>query len=257
MDLQTKVLEPGVAILCILQSRDDRKTGQITWLSNKQTWETDWIIKPWVNLACCFLRRSPIGIQDRFVWKQHLLVAKKILNWVPRLCTSICQFLRRSSIGFQDYVPAASTSCWNDPQLGYETVPVAFTSCWKDPQLITRLYQQHQPVTEKILNWVTRLWKSSIQQLLKRYSIGFQDCVLGGTADMMDVARYREITITTTSDKNTHYHSPSSCLLLQKCMCVKTQQKNRPVQSIKGLYTNPPLLIVSGQCICVYKYIQI
>jgi hypothetical protein len=27
MDLQTKVLEPGVAILCILESRDDRKTG--------------------------------------------------------------------------------------------------------------------------------------------------------------------------------------------------------------------------------------
>jgi hypothetical protein len=76
---------------------------------------------------------------------------------------------------------------------------------------------------------------------------------------MMDVARYSEITITTTttSDKNTHYHSPSSCLLLQKCMCVKTQQKNRPVQSIKGLYTNPPLSIVSGHCICVYKYIQI
>jgi hypothetical protein len=228
-------------------------------LSNKQTWETDWIIKPWVNLACCLLRRSPIGIQDRFVWQQHLPVAKKILNWVPRLCTSICQFLRRSSIGFQDYVPAAPASCWKDPHLGYENVPVASTSCWKVPQLVTRLYQQHQPVTEKILNWVTRLCTSSIKQLLKRYSIGLQDCTTrhcwydGCSQVQWNYYYYYYYYIWQ------EYPLPFSQQLPfpAKMYVSKHSKKNRPVQSIKGLYTNPPLSIVSGQCMCVYKYIQI
>lgn len=98
---------------------------------------------------------------------------------------------------------------------------------------VMRLDQWHPPVAEKILNWLQDC-TSRINRLLKRSWIGLQDCVpaassscskdtqlssktvLGGTADLMDVARYREITITTTttSDKNTHYHSPSSCLLL-------------------------------------------
>ncbi len=190
-------------------------------------------------------------LDNKAVCESCLLLAKKIPNWNTR---QIC-------------VAAASAGCQKDPQLGskimYQQHPLVAEKIlnwvmrlyhWrlpvaeKDPQLVTRLqYQQHQPVTEKILNWVTRLCTSSIQQLLKRDSIGLQDCVLGGTADMMDVARYSEITITTTtttSDKNTHYHSPSSCLLLQKCMCVKTQQK-KPACAIHQRSLHKPTTVDS------------
>jgi hypothetical protein len=197
--------------------------GQITWLSNKQTWETDWIIKPWVNLACCLLRRSPIGIQDRFVWQQHLPVAKNNLNCVFRL--------------YQWRLPVAE----------------------KDPQLVTRLYQQHLPVAKKILNWVMRLCTSSIQQLLKRYSIGLQYCTTrhcwydGCSQVQWNYYYYYYYYIWQ------EYPLPFSQQLPfpAKMYVSKHSKKNRPVQSIKGLYTNPPLSIVSGQCMCVYKYIQI